>query len=90
MRNHAYINIEIAVHTDSRGDDTYNLILSQKRARKAKEFLTQMGIDNQRISAKGYGERQLLNQCKNNVKCSRKQHEENRRTEIIISSLKQQ
>ena len=43
-------------HTDSRGDEEYNLKLSQQRAVSVKEFLIDEGIDPTRLSARGYGE----------------------------------
>lgn len=36
------------------------------------------------IKAKGYGETQLVNHCKDGVKCSEDEHQENRRTEVKI------
>jgi outer membrane protein OmpA-like peptidoglycan-associated protein len=44
-------------------------------------------MDSKRIVAKGYGESELINKCKNGVKCEEKEHEENRRTEFKILSL---
>jgi len=78
------INIIINYHTDSRGPDDYNIKLTINRANTTKEYLVKNGIDPRRIEAKGYGETQLLNNCKNNVKCSDAEHAINRRIEIII------
>lgn len=50
------LKIEISGHTDSRGSDSYNLKLSDDRAKSVKEFLVQNGIDSSRLEAKGYGE----------------------------------
>jgi peptidoglycan-associated lipoprotein len=49
--------IELASHTDSRATTEYNDILSQKRAESVVLFLTEKGINNLRLVAKGYGER---------------------------------
>ena len=78
------IIVELGSHTDSRGKDKYNLDLSQKRAEAAVEYLVENGINSSRISAKGYGETQLLNKCKNGVTCPEDLHQENRRTEVKI------
>ena len=48
--------IIIEAHTDDRGSEKYNMGLSHRRALSAKNQLIQMGIDADRISAKGYGE----------------------------------
>jgi len=76
--------IELGSHTDSRGKDAYNLTLSQKRAESAVQYIISKGIDKNRITAKGYGETQLLNKCANDVKCSDEEHQLNRRTEFKI------
>lgn len=78
------IRIRLNAHTDSQGDLDYNLELSQKRADSAKSYLTQRGINSGRIVARGYGERYILNHCKDGVDCSDAEHKENRRIEIIV------
>jgi peptidoglycan-associated lipoprotein len=50
------ISIEISSHSDSRGDSTFNLELSQKRAQSVVDYLVSKGIDVSRLQAKGYGE----------------------------------
>ena len=50
------LKVSLEAHTDSKGPDNYNLALSQRRAKSAKDYLLQKGIKNTRISAKGYGE----------------------------------
>ena len=77
--------VELGSHTDSRGRDSYNLELSQKRARSAvKYILDNSNIAKHRVTARGYGETQIINKCKNDVKCREQQHEVNRRTELKI------
>jgi peptidoglycan-associated lipoprotein len=76
--------IELSSHTDSRGDDTYNEKLSQRRANSAKKWLMGKGIAAARIVAKGYGEEQILNQCTNGEDCTEDEHRFNRRTEFKI------
>jgi OmpA-OmpF porin, OOP family len=48
--------IELGAHTDSKGDDEYNLKLSDARARAVVDYLVSEGIDKGRLVAKGYGE----------------------------------
>jgi len=84
LKDNPSIIVELGSHTDSRGKDKYNLDLSQKRAEAAVEYLVAGGIDGARISAKGYGETKLVNECRNGVKCSERRHQLNRRTELKI------
>ncbi len=50
------INLELSSHTDSRGVDAYNLDLSQRRANSVMNWLTENGVDADRLRAVGYGE----------------------------------
>ncbi|MDT0554861.1 OmpA family protein [Patiriisocius hiemis] len=77
--------IKIEAHTDSRGSDEYNYELSNKRAKATQEYLYSQGVDKRRVvSARGFGERMLLNKCKNGIKCSDEEHFKNRRSNFII------
>ena len=79
------MEIELRSHTDARGSDSYNMQLSQQRAEAAINYIISRGIDPSRLSAKGYGETMLVNECENGVDCSDARHQENRRTEIKIT-----
>jgi len=78
------MNIHIESHTDSRGRDAYNLALSDRRAKSTMNWLIDKGISPERLTAKGYGETRLLNECGNGVKCSEEQHQLNRRSVFTI------
>ena len=85
MRAHPTMVIKIESHTDSRGSDRYNMKLSDRRAKSTRDYLLSRGIAEDRIeSAIGYGESQLLNECANGVKCSKEQHQKNRRSYFYI------
>ncbi|WP_121668029.1 OmpA family protein [Mesonia aquimarina] len=85
MKRHPEMLIKIESHTDSRADDDYNLKLSNDRAKATKAYIVSQGIEENRIlSAIGYGETRLLNDCENNVPCTKEQHDLNRRSEFII------
>jgi outer membrane protein OmpA-like peptidoglycan-associated protein len=79
------LEIELGAHSDARGNDESNLSLSDKRAKAAAAYIIGKGIAETRISGKGYGETMLKNKCLNNIKCSEKEHQENRRTEVKIT-----
>jgi OOP family OmpA-OmpF porin len=54
------IDVQIAAHTDQRGSDTYNLKLSQERAKSCVDYLISKGIKASRLEAVGYGETKPL------------------------------
>lgn len=87
MRDNPTLTIELSSHTDSRGSDNYNRVLSERRAKSAVDYLVSRGIERDRMEAKGYGETQLLNECDNNVPCSKDAHQKNRRTEVKVLSF---
>lgn len=84
LLNNPGIKVELSSHTDSRGSDSYNMSLSQRRAQSCVNYLIKKGITKKSIIAKGYGETKLVNHCKNGVECSEEEHQLNRRTEIKI------
>lgn len=81
------LSFELSSHTDSRASITYNLMLSEARAKSAVDYLLRKGVDPQRIVARGYGEARLRNHCKDGVECSEEQHQLNRRTEFKVTRL---
>lgn len=81
------LKIELSAHTDSRGSSSYNQRLSQARAQSCVDYLITKGVKKTSITAKGYGEKKLVNRCKDGVKCSEEEHQENRRTEVKILEI---
>jgi outer membrane protein OmpA-like peptidoglycan-associated protein/tetratricopeptide (TPR) repeat protein len=87
IMNENRVNVEIGSHTDCRGPVIYNDKLSQNRAEAAVKYIISTGIDKGRITAKGFGEHQLINKCADGVICTSKEHQANRRTEFRITSV---
>lgn len=87
MKQHPSMEIELIAHTDSRGENAYNLALSLRRAETAKDFLVSRGVEPKRIRAFGYGESQLRNHCSDGVECREEDHQRNRRTEVIVTKI---
>lgn len=56
LNDNPNISIEMGAHTDYKGADEYNLVLSQKRAEAVVDYLINNGISKERLTAKGYGE----------------------------------
>jgi peptidoglycan-associated lipoprotein len=82
LNKYPVMEIEIGAHTDSRASDTYNLMLSNRRAASTLEYLVKNGIKRKRLRYKGYGERVPLVKCGNS--CTEAEHSINRRCEFII------
>ena len=78
------LKVEIRSHTDSRGSAMYNQVLSDLRAKTAREYIQSKITNSRRISSKGYGESELLNSCADDVPCTEEEQLRNRRTEFII------
>jgi outer membrane protein OmpA-like peptidoglycan-associated protein len=87
LKDNPTIDIEMGSHTDVRGNDQYNQILSDKRAKAAVDYLISKGIDPNRLTYKGYGEKVLVNHCKNDVHCTEEEHQKNRRTEFKVTEI---
>jgi outer membrane protein OmpA-like peptidoglycan-associated protein/tetratricopeptide (TPR) repeat protein len=85
------MKLDIRSHTDCRQTAKYNLALSERRAKSTIEWLVSKGIDKSRLTGKGYGESQLINDCgcepTNQSNCTEEQHQLNRRSEFIITAL---
>lgn len=85
MSSFPAVVIKIESHTDSRGSDDYNMVLSANRAKSTYDYLLARGIDASRIeSVNGYGETRLRNKCSNDVECTEVEHLMNRRSDFII------
>ena len=82
LRDNPNISIELSSHTDDRASVDYNQNLSQRRAESAVSYILSKGIDDNRITARGYGESQLIIL---NAE-TEDEHQINRRTEFKVTS----
>lgn len=87
LKEYPSIKIDVRSHTDSRGNDVYNMNLSDRRVKSTIKWMIEQGIDPSRLTGRGYGESQLLNKCSNGVPCTTSEHQENRRSEFIIKEI---
>ncbi|MDM1350108.1 OmpA family protein [Myroides marinus] len=87
MKEYPTMKIDVRSHTDSRGNDMYNLALSDRRVKATIQWMISQGIDPSRLTGRGYGETQLQNNCSNGVPCSEAAHQMNRRSEFIVTEL---
>lgn len=86
------IIIELQAHTDSRGSNADNQVLSQKRAQSCVDYLISKGIPTDRMVAHGYGETRLKITDEQISKMPTKAekeaaHQKNRRTEFSVMSF---
>ena len=91
MNENPTMEIDVRSHTDCRQTAAYNAALSDRRAKSTIAWLVSKGIAKSRLTGKGYGESQLVNDCgcepTNQSDCSEEQHQANRRSEFIITKL---
>ena len=84
LKKFSKATLNISAHADSRGSVSYNQRLTDDRARNTRKYFTSQGIAAKRITAKGFGEKLLLNQCSDGVACEEPNHSVNRRSEIKV------
>jgi outer membrane protein OmpA-like peptidoglycan-associated protein len=82
LKENENINIQVVSHTDERGSGAYNMKLSQDRAESTVAYLTENGVDPERLSSEGKGKSEIIKDC--NSGCSEEEHEKNRRSEFKI------
>ncbi|WP_047245673.1 OmpA family protein [Maribacter thermophilus] len=76
--------LEIASHTDVRGNASFNQDLSERRAKAVADYLISKGVNSSLLVANGYGETRIKNRCKEGVSCTEREHSVNRRTEFRL------
>jgi outer membrane protein OmpA-like peptidoglycan-associated protein len=82
LEKNPLIEVAIQGHTDDQGDDALNLTLSDNRAKGVKEYLVSLGISEDRLNAKGFGE--AVPKVPNS---SEQNRAKNRRTDFVIEKL---
>src|SRR5690606_31420834 len=83
MNKYPEMIISATSHTDSRGSASYNMSLSDRRAKSTAQYVISKGIDKSRITGQGKGENEPKVKCGDN--CSEEEHQLNRRSEFIIT-----
>lgn len=87
MNENPTMVVDVRSHTDSRQTFNYNEALSDRRAKSTVAWLIKNGISADRLTGRGYGEIQLVNNCADNVECTEEEHQLNRRSEFIVVKL---
>jgi len=78
------VKVELASHTDVRGNTSNNKDLSERRAKAVADYLITKGVNPSLLVANGYGETKTKNRCKEGVSCTEREHAVNRRTEFRL------
>ncbi len=82
LKENPTVKIQLMGHTDSRGVHADNVMLSQQRVNKVKQYLVSKGIESKRISGKGLGGSKPI--ASNDTEESRRM---NRRVEFVIKKF---
>jgi hypothetical protein len=78
------ISVEIYSYTDSKGNPEYNLALSQRRAQSVLDYLEKSGVERNRLTARGFGDKNNNAPNQINGKDNPEGRQKNRRTEFRI------
>lgn len=87
MQRYPEMEIDLTMHTDSRGDSRANGDLSNERAKNAKTYLVYKGIAADRVYASGKGDTQIRNRCTKGVECTEAEHNINNRLEVKVRKV---
>ncbi|MCZ4407197.1 OmpA family protein [Cryomorphaceae bacterium 1068] len=82
LKDYPEMSIELRGYTDDRGEDEYNLVLSERRAQSVKTWLLEQGLSENRISAKGFGEKDPIE-----INSTEAGRARNRRVEFFIVNM---
>ncbi|MBA2612171.1 MAG: OmpA family protein [Bacteroidetes bacterium] len=87
LKNNRELTVIINGYADSRGPESLNMTLSEKRANSVRQYLIKNGISKRRITGvNAYGESKIENGCTDNVTCSEEQHQENRKVTVKVTN----
>jgi outer membrane protein OmpA-like peptidoglycan-associated protein len=81
LGNYPDTDIEVQGHTDSKGSNSYNMSLSERRAHAVSGYLTDKDITAKRLTTKGFGE--TAPKYENDTESDRAK---NRRVEFLITA----
>ncbi|MEM9052154.1 MAG: OmpA family protein [Bacteroidota bacterium] len=82
LEDNPSMKIELRGYTDNRGNDSYNMELSESRAKAVKVWLIEYGIEAQRLTSRGFGRKDPVES--NETKAGRAR---NRRVEFFIVDM---
>lgn len=87
LQRYPTMEVDLIVHTDTRGNPETNLDLSRERGKNAKNYLVFKGIAERRITVVGKGGSEPRNRCKVGIPCSEEEHKQNVRIEVKVRKI---
>ena len=81
MKSNSGVRVKLEGHCDERGSTEYNLALGQRRAQAVKDYLVQLGIDENHLPTISYGEEKPAVESSNEAAWS-----QNRRVEFVLQN----
>lgn len=87
MQRYPTMEVDLVVHTDTRGNAEDNFELSRERGKYAKTYLVYKGISEKRINVIGKGGSEPRNRCRPGVQCTEEEHRENIRMEVKVRKI---
>jgi outer membrane protein OmpA-like peptidoglycan-associated protein len=87
LGRYGFMDLVVSSHTDSRASDAYNEALSQRRADAVRDYLSGYGIPGERVRLEWSGESELVNDCGDGVPCPEREHQMNRRSELVLEAF---
>ena len=82
LEKHPNLKVDISGHTDHLGSEEYNEVLSKQRANTVANYLVRLGLNKNRISYKGYGNKKPLDST-----LTDKARQKNRRVEFVMTKF---
>jgi outer membrane protein OmpA-like peptidoglycan-associated protein len=79
LLDHPNLVVEVQGHTDSQADDDYNMDLSIRRAEAVRDYFVSKGVAPERLSTRGFGERQPID-----TNATPEGRQRNRRIELLV------
>jgi outer membrane protein OmpA-like peptidoglycan-associated protein len=83
LQRQGALNLQIQGHTDQRGNEEYNMKLSERRAKSVMDYLIKRGVSEERMSNEWLGKTKPVHDC-GAVPCTEAMHQMNRRTELHL------
>jgi outer membrane protein OmpA-like peptidoglycan-associated protein len=83
MKKNPELEVLAETYADSRGSDSYNQVLTERRAQSIIDYVASQGIDKSRLQAAGRGESNPVYDCES-MKCTEEQYQASRRSEFTV------
>ncbi len=82
LKSHKHLKIRVEGHTDNTGKENENLVLSEKRAKSVADYLIRLGVPQERVFYKGFGQQYPIADNKNEASRAK-----NRRVEFSLKPV---